>query len=67
MADERKITRDAWEWGVVAASAMMLRNVGTEAERNRHLDERCGKVRKSLYVFGTWKRGKRRPARTVWQ
>lgn len=38
-----------------------------EHSGNRHLDERKGRVRKSLYVFGTWKRGKRRPARTVWQ
>lgn len=39
---DAKITRDAWEWGVVEASAIILRSVGTEAERNRIMAETMG-------------------------
>jgi hypothetical protein len=40
--DFQQSTRSAWEWGVVEASAVMLRSVGTEAERNRIMAETMG-------------------------
>ena len=45
MADRSETTareRDAWERGVVAASAVMMRNAGTEAERNRIMADTMG-------------------------